>query len=95
MKIKLTNRSTFYYKTFLQELLFCVMLVFCGFFLSVTALGQQTDPTPDVVDDDNDGWIEIYNIEQLNAIRFNMAGTGYTESEGASTVSTGCPTRRL
>ena len=91
MKIKLINRSTFYYKTFLQELLFCVMLVFCGFFLSVTALGQQTDPTPDVVDDDNDGLIEIYNIEQLNAIRFNRTGTGYTESEGASTVSTGCP----
>ena len=86
MKIKLTNRSTFYYKTFLQY------LVFCGFFLSTTALAQQTDPTPEIVDDDGDGLIEIYNIEQLNAIRFNLAGTGYKESEGASTVSTGCPT---
>ena len=85
MKIKLTNRSTFYYKTFLQY------LVFCGFFLSMTALAQQTDPTPEIVDDDGDGLIEIYNIEQLNAIRFNLAGTGYRESEGASTVSTGCP----
>ena len=57
----------------------------------MTGLGQQTDPTPGDVDDDNDGLIEIYNIEQLNAIRFNLVGTGYTESEGASTVSTGCP----
>ena len=41
------------------------------------------------VDDDNDGLIEICNLNGLNHIRYNFAGTGYKESSGATENTTG------
>ncbi len=43
------------------------------------------------VDDDNDGLIEIRTTEELNNIRYNLAGTGYMQAAGAAANSAGCP----
>ena len=47
---------------------------------------QSTD-----VDDDNDGLIEIATATELNNIRHNLTGTGYTESSGGNNDTNGCP----
>ena len=52
--------------------------------------GRGTRPPKDV-DIDDDGLIEIYNIEELNNIRYNLAGTSAT-TEASTTNDTGCPT---
>ena len=95
MKTKLTNRSTFYYKTFLQHLLFCVMLVFCGFFLSTTALGQQIDPNPLDVDDDDDGLIEIYNIRTTECYSIQSGRDGIHGERGSIYCVNRLPSSRL
>ena len=43
------------------------------------------------VDIDNDGLIEIDNIEDLNAIRYQLDGTGYRKEGTAPKITTGCP----
>ena len=43
------------------------------------------------VDDDNDGLIEITNATELNNIRHNLAGTGYTATSGGNNDTNGCP----
>ena len=43
------------------------------------------------VDRDDDGLIEIDDLEGLNAIRYQPDGTGYRESETAFKVALGCP----
>ena len=43
------------------------------------------------VDRDDDGLIEIDNLEGLNAIRYQPDGTGYRENETAPKVTVGCP----
>ena len=48
------------------------------------------------VDDDNDGLIEIHNLDMFNNIRFNLAGTSYDDEDadsgsGDAGVDTGCP----
>ena len=43
------------------------------------------------VDDDDDGLIEVYYLESLNAIRHQLNGTGYKESGAATRITTGCP----
>jgi len=43
-----------------------------------------------MVDTDGDGLVDISTLEQLNAIRFNLSGTGLTLTEGGVTDSTGC-----
>ena len=42
------------------------------------------------VDDDGNGLIEIYNLEQLNNIRNSLDGKAYIET-GSSPLSSGCP----
>ncbi len=42
-------------------------------------------------DKDNDGLIEIETLEDLNAIRYQLDGSGYRASSTASKVTTGCP----
>ena len=42
-------------------------------------------------DADSDGLIDIASPEQLNAIRYNLAGTGLTLTDGGETDSSGCP----
>ena len=44
------------------------------------------------VDDDNDGLIEICDLNGLDHVRHNLAGTSYKESSSATENTTGCPT---
>ena len=57
--------------------------------LLANLIGRGTRPPKDVDIDDN-GLIEIYNIEELNNIRYNLAGTSVT-TEASTTNDTGCP----
>ena len=43
------------------------------------------------VDIDNDGLIEIDNIEDLDAIRYQLDGTGYRKERTVPKITTGCP----
>ena len=43
------------------------------------------------IDQDDDGLIEICDLEGLNAIRYQLDGTGYKASGSAIKVTTGCP----
>ena len=55
---------------------------------------DDTDDNDDGITDadaDSNGLIDISSLEQLNAIRYNLAGTGRTSIEGAETDSSGCP----
>ena len=44
------------------------------------------------VDDDNDGLIEICDLNGLDHVRYNLAGTSYKASSSATANTTGCPT---
>ena len=46
------------------------------------------------VDRDNDGLIEIDDLEGLDAMRYQLDGAGYRESETAPKVAVGCPNNR-
>ena len=48
----------------------------------------------DFVDKDNDGLIEIETLEDLDAIRYQLDGSGYRTSATASKITTGCPNGR-
>jgi len=55
---------------------------------------EDTDDNNDGImdaDADSDGLIDISSLEQLNAIRYNLAGIGRTLIEGEVTDSSGCP----
>ena len=43
------------------------------------------------IDEDNDGLIDINSLEKLNAIRYQLDGTGYRSSEDAPKIAIGCP----
>ena len=43
------------------------------------------------IDSDNDGLIDINNLEQLNAIRHQLDGSGYRESDTSLKIAAGCP----
>ena len=43
------------------------------------------------IDQDNDGLIDISTLEQLNAIRYQLDGTGYRESASTMKITAGCP----
>ncbi len=45
----------------------------------------------DDIDDDDDGLIEICYLEDLDAIRYQLDGTGYKASRSATKITTGCP----
>ena len=55
------------------------------------SLQAQTDPTPATADDDGDGLIEVWNLEQLDHMRHNLGGTSYKATPRAIGVTTGCP----
>ena len=50
----------------------------------------QCDYTVDI-DQDDDGLIEICDLEGLDAIRYQLDGSGYRESFTANKITTGCP----
>ena len=43
------------------------------------------------IDQDDDGLIEICNLEGLNAIRYQLDGTGYKANGSATKITAGCP----
>ena len=43
------------------------------------------------IDEDDDGLIDIDSLEKLNAMRYQLDGTGYRVSEDAFKVAIGCP----
>ena len=43
------------------------------------------------IDQDDDGLIEICDLEGLNAMRYQLDGTGYTTSSSADKITAGCP----
>ncbi len=53
-----------------------------------------SDPTPDNyrpdIDIDNDRLIEIYYLEDLNAVRYQLDGTGYRPTSLAEAITAGC-----
>ncbi len=51
----------------------------------VIAIGFRVD-----VDTDDDGLIEIYYLEHLDAIRYDLGGTHYTATSGAVGINQGC-----
>ncbi len=58
---------------------------------SQSALAQTAPCTLTDIDRDDDGLIEICDLEGLNAIRYQMDGTGYKASGGATKITAGCP----
>ena len=43
------------------------------------------------IDKDGDGLIEIYDLEGLDAMRYQLDGTGYQASTSATEITAGCP----
>ena len=57
------------------------------------ASNAETDPACIAdIDDDNDGLIEIWTLEQLHNMRYDLAGTSYKTSSAAAPNRTGAPT---
>ena len=63
-------------------------LVAIGFCFGLHAQANN----PNKVDDDGDGLIEIWNLSQLNHIRYNLAGTSYKATSDATGDTRGCGT---
>ena len=61
--------------------------------LSLTGISDDNDNFTQAVDidKDNDGLIEICDLEGLDEIRYQMDGTGYKTSADAETITIGCP----
>ena len=55
------------------------------------ALAQTAPCTLTDIDQDDDGLIEICDLEGLNAIRYQIDGTGYRASGSATKITAGCP----
>ena len=43
------------------------------------------------IDNDDDGLIELCHLEDLNAMRYQLDGSGYKASQSAGKITTGCP----
>ena len=43
------------------------------------------------IDDDDDGLIDIYYLEDLDRVRYQLDGTGYKESDTITQRTAGCP----
>ena len=44
------------------------------------------------IDEDNDGLIEIRSVNDLNAIRYQLDGSGYKANQDDTKITVGCPT---
>ncbi|MXX98292.1 MAG: hypothetical protein F4Y58_00065, partial [Gammaproteobacteria bacterium] len=77
----------------------CILSANCLLFgLSQIVSAQQPAQTSDTfecdyatdIDQDDDGLIEICNLEGLDAIRYQLNGSGYKASVDADVITTGC-----
>ena len=76
---------------FLQTLVLLVLVSVS--ILSQPALAQTTPQAPCTladIDRDDDGLIEICDLEGLNAIRHQLDGSGYRASRSATKITAGC-----
>ena len=58
--------------------------------VAVAQHNSQCDYLGDI-DQDDDGLIEICNVEGLEEMRYQLDGTGYTTSTSAMKITDGCP----
>ena len=58
---------------------------------SFTKIASLTSCGTTDIDQDNDGLIEICNLEGLSAMRHQMDGTGYKPSKSTKKITAGCP----
>ena len=81
---------------FLNSSLF-ILLVFLLCVMPWQFATAQTSPLSPCsltnIDEDNDGLIDICDLEGLDAIRYQLDGTGYRESRETSKTTAGCPSR--
>ena len=63
-----------------------------AFTASTTDTDSDCVPDATDVDDDNDGLIEIHNLDMFNHIRYNLAGTAYKAGSSATASIIGAPT---
>ncbi len=73
----------------ITALIFLSHIVFVNTASAQTALPEACNTLD--VDDDSDGLIEICYLEDLNAIRFVLDGSGYKADSMATTSTLGCP----
>ena len=88
MKTILSNFTVKSERRFPQALVLLV-LVSVGI-LSQPALAETTQCTLADIDRDNDGLIEICDLEGLNAMRYQLDGSGYKASRSATKITAGC-----
>ena len=58
---------------------------------SMTLIGAQYACDDDDIDNDDDGLIELCFLEDLDAVRHQLAGAAYQSTSGAIPTSQGCP----
>ena len=75
---------------FLQAL-FLLVLTSAIAMGSQPALAQTAPCTLSDIDQDDDGLIEICDLEGLDAMRFQLDGTGYRPSSSTLKITAGCP----
>ena len=68
------------------------VLIALATLLSLSATASAQTPTVDY-DSDNDGYIDVANHAQLNAIRYDLDGNGDPTSAGATAYGTAFPNR--
>ncbi len=78
-------------ETRLVRFIYIFYLVVIGLLQPVSAQDTfQCNYTTDI-DQDNDGLIELCDLDALNAVRYQLDGSGYRESFGAVKITAGCP----
>ena len=89
-----TNLPSFVLKNerrFLSVLVLPALLLFGAISQPVVAQVTPTAPcTLTDIDQDDDGLIEICDLEGLNAIRYQADGSGYRASASANKITSGC-----
>ena len=77
---------------YLQKSVFIILLSLGGtifqYLYAQPALSEC--PNRNDIDVDNDGLIELCDLESLNAIRYQLDGSGYKESASAEKITIGC-----
>ena len=90
METAITN-STIKSKSRFLQALFLLVLTLAIAMGSQPALAQTAPCTLTDIDQDDDGLIEICDLEGLNAIRYQLDGSGYKASGSATKITVGCP----